>query len=127
MLIPGFDPILMAMIGLSLVIWLGVAKKWAVRESQYDIFAPFVPWFTLGLVTMRVMIFLVQLGLPIPSVPIPGVPIPGKLTLIIAPLLLGPAIGFWASIVRWPRWLLPPWYHEYREKHLQRDKNADSQ
>ncbi len=127
MIIPGFDVILLVLIGGSLMIWLGVFRAWAVREIQYDVYVPALPWMTLGFAIMRVVLLLAQLGVPIPSVPIPGVPIPGKVTLVIAPLLLGPAIGVWASIVRRPRWLLPPWYHEYRQKHLGRDKNADRQ
>ncbi len=127
MIVPGFDVILLVFIGFSVLIWLGVFRKWAVRERQGDVYAPAIPWMTLGFVIMRVVLFLAQLGVPIPSIPIPGLPFPGKVTLVLAPLLLGPAIGVWASIVRRPRWLLPPWYHEYREKHFQREKNEGKQ
>ncbi len=116
----SFDAILLVLIGLSLIIWLGVAKKWAVREEQYDNFAPFVPWATLGFVFVRVMTILGALGVPIQSLPTQA-----KLILVVVPICLGPIIGIWASIVRWPRWLLPPWYHEYREQHRAQAKDED--
>ena len=90
MIVPGFDVILLVFIGFSVLIWLGVFRKWAVRERQGDVYAPAIPWMTLGFVIMRVVLFLAQLGVPIPSIPIPGLPFPGKVTLVLAPLLLGP-------------------------------------
>ena len=104
MLIPTVD----AFVALSLVmggaIWFGIWRNWErLKDTTWEDMPLLAPWVALGFLIVRIAIFFRQVGIPIPGELAAGV--------LLACLI----IGMWAWVVRWPDWILPPWYRELED------------
>ena len=104
MLIPTVD----AFVALSLVmggaIWFGIWRNWErLKGTRWEDLPLLAPWVALGFLIVRIGIFFRQVGIPIPGELAAGV--------LLACLI----IGMWAWVVRWPDWILPPWYRELED------------
>lgn len=97
------DIFVLALLATGGAIWFGIWRGWVGKGGYYGDAGLFLPWFALGIGILRLGVILRSFG----------VPVPGELVALVPVASL--VVGMWAWLVRWPDWVLPPWYRELEE------------